>query len=464
MDAIISTLLDAPRHDSKPKFGLLRLDRGHVLAGPSERLASAAPQSGRRWFGEWQLWALAAFAIACYDSRLTALPIHGEETRRAQVAIEMVRGGDWIVPRQQGVPLLSRPPLQSWPIALITSITGDCSLWATRLPSVLATILTTLLIYGCGRQFLSRQGAFAAGLVYSSTGMVLQLGRLAETDALFTLLVSASLLVWHWGYARNSRSSYTWIAGYGLAALAALAKGPQAPVYFVAVTATYLCWRRDWRMLFNRSHLYGLGMFAAIVGAWQIPFCMQLGFSAAVQVWTGDVGMRFEDTRLAVVGLHLLLYPVETLICTLPWSPLLSAYAFRCFRDTIRGAKSWVNFLIVSVLVTFPTCWMVPGAKGRYWMPLYPCLALLTGLVIQRVPRAERHGTAAPRMDNVSRRGGRGRVVHGIDRRRSDLDRRVSFNATRAARLVRGPVHGRGDRDIHGFDFWREFASRKQGA
>ncbi len=37
-----------------------------------------------------------------YFSRLAELPLAGEEPRRTEVAREMVRSGDYIVPRQQG--------------------------------------------------------------------------------------------------------------------------------------------------------------------------------------------------------------------------------------------------------------------------------------------------------------------------------------------------------------------------
>ena len=61
----------------------------------------------------WQLLLLGAFVWAVYFSRLDALPFRGEETRWARVAWEMRETGDWIVPRCQGIPLYSRPPLQN---------------------------------------------------------------------------------------------------------------------------------------------------------------------------------------------------------------------------------------------------------------------------------------------------------------------------------------------------------------
>ena len=44
-----------------------------------------------------------------------------------------------------------------------------------------------------------------------------------------------------------------------------------------------------------------------------------------------------------------------------------------------------VAYLGLAIGLAFVTCWVVPGARGRYFMPLYPCLALLVGLSVERV-------------------------------------------------------------------------------
>ncbi|MCH7523322.1 MAG: glycosyltransferase family 39 protein, partial [Chloroflexi bacterium] len=132
----------------------------------------------------------------------------------------MLRSGDWIVPRLQGVLYSGKPPLGSWLIAICGAIRGEVDVAAIRLPTILAILLTTLLIYGYSRNFLSRFGAFASAVGFCTMGQVLQIGRLAETDGVFTLLTAASLMVWHWGYMKRWPSWLTWLAGYSLAAAA----------------------------------------------------------------------------------------------------------------------------------------------------------------------------------------------------------------------------------------------------
>ena len=164
-----------------------------------------AKENGPRWWREREFYAVGVIVLLIFFSRLTLLPIRGEETRRAMVAREMLWTGDWIVPRQQGEPFLSRPPLGSYPIALLALVLGDCTLLATRLPSASATLCTALLIYSYSRQLMGRTAALAAALSFATSLLVLQLGALAESEATFTALVAGSLLFWHWGYAGNGR-------------------------------------------------------------------------------------------------------------------------------------------------------------------------------------------------------------------------------------------------------------------
>ena len=175
-----------------------------------------------------------------YGSRLGETPPSGEEPRRGQVAREMISSGDWIVPRQQGLPFLSRPPVQNWAIALVSLLWGKIDAVAIRLPSVAAILLTVTLIYAYGRSFLSRLGAMCAMLAFPTMGLVLQFGWLGETEALYTFVVAGSLIVWRWADAAGKSPLWGWCGGYGLAALGMLTKGPQAPAYFIGGVAIFL--------------------------------------------------------------------------------------------------------------------------------------------------------------------------------------------------------------------------------
>ena len=105
---------------------------------------------------EVEVLLLVLLVAVAYFGRLTALTLRGEETRRAMVAAEILETGDWIVPRQQGEIYLSRPPAGSWTIAALGMARGQIDVLAIRLPSAIAVLLTTVLIYVYARQFLGR--------------------------------------------------------------------------------------------------------------------------------------------------------------------------------------------------------------------------------------------------------------------------------------------------------------------
>ncbi len=339
----------------------------------------AADRASGPWWWDWELPVIVALVVVVYFTRLTALPICGEESRWANGAREMVASGDLVVPRQQGELFPERPPLGSWAIALVGAARGTIDLAAVRLPSALATLLLAVAIYIYARAWSSRLCALTATTCYATFGQVMLLGRFGESEALFTLFVAGSLLAWHAGYLQQRSKALVWSAGYFLAALGALTKGLQAPVYFMMATGAFLALRRDWRWLFGRGHVLGLATFGLVVGVWLVPFARQ-NPHALDDIWTGLAQDRFALDRLSS---HVASYPLETLACLLPWSPLLAAWLFPAVRRSICQARPQVQFLFVALAVTYPTVWFASGARGRYYMPLYPLLAVLMGLVVE---------------------------------------------------------------------------------
>jgi 4-amino-4-deoxy-L-arabinose transferase-like glycosyltransferase len=338
--------------------------------------------AARPWWRERELYCLILVVLAAHFFRLNELTIRGEESRRFTIGWEMVQSGDWIVPRVQGEPVFYRPPLQNWLLGLSAWLCGTCDAWAVRLPGALAVLATALLLYFYCRRSLSPLGAFTAGASFATMAQVLELGRLAETEALFTLLVSASLLVWHWGYSAGWPDARMWIAAYSLAGLGMLAKGSQAPIYLAASTGVFLLWKRQWRRLFSLSHLAGLASFALVFGAWWVPYALKMGPALGWRIIVGDTSVHVYSPNEYFE--HLWQFPLETLSCMLPWSVLLPSYLSGALRRALGQAQSMVVFLATCLVVTFPSCWLVAGGATRYWMPLYPCVAALIGVVIQR--------------------------------------------------------------------------------
>ena len=211
----------------------------------------------------------------------------------------------------------------------------------------------------------------------------MELGRLGETEAMYTLIVSGSMLLWHWGDRDGWHPAVSWGIGYSLAACAMLAKGPQGPAYFIFPIWSWLILNGRWRELVTWSHLFGITVSLLIWNAWQIPYLLEMGWESTIRMYRNDIAMRFEDPQRYQTIRHLVQFPAEILVCLLPWSPIVTVYASKTFRVALNSLSDHVKFLAWCIAITFPTVWFIPGAHTRYFLPLFPAFALLTGIAIQ---------------------------------------------------------------------------------
>lgn len=324
------------------------------------------------------------FTAIIFLPRLATLPYRGEEPRRVVSSYELLQSGNWFVPTIQNEVFLSRPPLQNWVIAATGMIRGNFDHLTGRLPSVLCVLLTALLIYYYSLAALSHNTALLASLFFLTMPQVIQLGRTAETELMFTLFLSASFLLWHRGEMSNWSNTWKWTVAYFLLACATLTKGiNQAPVYFAAIIGMHLLWNRRLNTLLSTGHLIGLGLFCLIVGFWQWGFMHYVGAKTGLMMHMGDVALRFNDTGLKKYINHAITFPVELFAVMLPWSILLPVYLSRSFwlKRLPPEAKPIAVFCISAIAITFLSVWIPPGAQTRYYMPLFPCFAILAAMV-----------------------------------------------------------------------------------
>ncbi len=340
-------------------------------------------ESRTSFWRERELWIVLLLAVALYAPRLTTLTVRGEESRRAIIAREMIDRGDWIVPRTQGEVRLSRPPLQNWLIAGLAVVFGEMNAAAVRLPGFICTVLTVGLIYWYSRRRLDRTASLVAAVAYASVLQVLEQGRTGETEPIFTFLVAASLLLWH-GCWLDSRHRSAWLLGGLFGGLAMLAKGLQAPLYFFGPVWAYLVWTRQWRALIQTAHALGIAAFAGVVGLWQAAFVTKMGLANGWMIYFWNVQNRFHDPRIGTIIEHIATFPIIIVVaCLAPWSWLLLGYADRALRQSLGNKRDVAVFLTIGILVCFPSVWLPPAARPRYFMPLFPCFAVLIGIVLE---------------------------------------------------------------------------------
>src|SRR5262249_55391134 len=77
------------------------------------------------------------YCVFLFAYLLNGGALYRTEGLRAVVAAEMLRSGDWLVPRLCGEPLLTKPPGHYAAIALVSLPFGEVTETTARLPSAL---------------------------------------------------------------------------------------------------------------------------------------------------------------------------------------------------------------------------------------------------------------------------------------------------------------------------------------
>jgi 4-amino-4-deoxy-L-arabinose transferase-like glycosyltransferase len=147
-----------------------------------------------------------------------------DEPRNAMTSRNMLRSGDWVVPRLYDEPRTAKPPLAFWCQAAVMAVLGENS-FSARLPSAVAMVVT-LGVFGAAVWHVAgpRRAAWAV-LVLASSALVLISAKASTMDAVLLLWVTTA----QWcGYAvwRGHGRWWVWIVMGAVVGLAGLTKGP----------------------------------------------------------------------------------------------------------------------------------------------------------------------------------------------------------------------------------------------
>jgi 4-amino-4-deoxy-L-arabinose transferase-like glycosyltransferase len=211
---------------------------------------------------------LAVWAVLYLPWLAVEPPVAGLETTRILVSREMLRSGDWILPTQNGVPYLAKPPLGYWLFMLGSLPFGGVSVVSTRLVSTLCMLATALAVALFARRALRTRAAQLAGVCVLGMGLCLQKGLHAEIEAPFMLFTTLAILA-AFRAAWSERRSGRWTVASGVALGAALlVKGPLALLAFVLALAAMAIGSRSVRDRVLERGTMALFLGVVIGAAW----------------------------------------------------------------------------------------------------------------------------------------------------------------------------------------------------
>ena len=358
----------------------------------------------------------------------------------AASARAMAERGDWLIPHVNGLPRYDKPPLVYWLMGLLYALPGQrlwdpLGSWAPSLPSALATILVmlaladTLLLWPQPPALLEAQPrrssaaadaaggaglpppgvvqaatspvqpavtALTAALAFALSPLVLLWGRIPVSDALFTAMVSLTVLA---TWRRLADARQPWSLPWLLLGLAVLTKGPVAVLLLALTLALFWLLQGEGLALWRRLRpLPGLLLTALVALPWYGLALWRDGRA----FWDSFVGYHNLQRFTAVVNGHLepwWYFAPVLLVAALPVTPLLLLALVRAVgplrlrrRPPLALPLALRTLPLEHSLARFASCWLlaillfftVAATKlPSYWLPATPAAALLIALVSQ---------------------------------------------------------------------------------
>lgn len=341
--------------------------------------------------GRAVLLLVAVALIAFLPGFFNLSPIDRDEARFAQATKQMLESGNYVDIRFHTQARHKKPVgihwLQAASVKAGEAVIGPSahtSIWLYRLPSLFAAIGAVLLTYWTALPFLSRRGALFAALMMAGCVLLGVEARLAKTDAvlLFTILVSIGALARAYvrpPEARQGDWTLAFLFWTGLAA-GILVKGPMAPLFVGLTVATLAVADRSGGFMRPLKPLVG------------IPWCLLLVLPWFVAIYIVTNGAFYQHA----VGVDMMGKVAEG--AEGHWGPPGTYFlaVWGTFWPSVVIAAmaapfAWRNRR--EQAVRFLLCWLVPSwvvfeiavtKLPHYVLPVYPALAILSALAIER--------------------------------------------------------------------------------
>ena len=189
------------------------------------------------------------------------------DATHANAAQYMARSGDWVTLHVDGIRYLEKPPLPYWLVAVDYHLFGY-NVFSTHLPMSLGVLACAILAWIWSRRAYGDRAAFYAALAILTSVGVFLFTRFFIPESLLTFFLTLSLYAFLTGL-EDRKPSRLYLA-YASLAIAVLAKGLIAPVFFIAALVPYLIITGEWRRWRQLRLFTGLLLFLAIAAPWHI--------------------------------------------------------------------------------------------------------------------------------------------------------------------------------------------------
>jgi 4-amino-4-deoxy-L-arabinose transferase-like glycosyltransferase len=216
---------------------------------------------------------LSAAAVYCGTMISPPSLMDDVDAVQAQISRNMLRSGDWVTARLDGIPYLEKAPLIYWLIGGCFKLFGAYD-WVARIPVALAAVLLCWITAAFGGWAFNRRAGTLAGVVMATAVGLFLFTRILIPDVMLTAAVAFAM--WAFLRALDEQEPHPRLWAMALAAslgVGMLLKSTVGVLFPVAAALIYLGLTGQLfsRAVWKRLHPFsGAAVALAIAAPWHV--------------------------------------------------------------------------------------------------------------------------------------------------------------------------------------------------